>query len=116
VQSSVIWSRSRVKTSLRCSGGIFGCCKLLNIFGCCKLLNSVNTEYQKRVMDRLQKLSGDLYSEFDPSSPAYWANGRHFKEVEDAVKHINYVFTASKSAFLEDGDFPYPCGYTGSER
>ena len=73
------------------------------------LLNSVNTEYQKRVMDRLQKLSGDLYSEFDPSSPAYWARG-HFKDVEEAVKHINYVFTASKSAFLEDGDFPYPCG------
>jgi hypothetical protein len=27
------------------------------------LLNTVNTEYQKRVMDRLQKLSEDLYSE-----------------------------------------------------
>jgi hypothetical protein len=26
------------------------------------LLNTVNTEYQKRVMDRLQKLSEDLYS------------------------------------------------------
>ena len=37
------------------------------------LLNTVNTEYQKRVMDRLQKLSEDLYSEFDPSSPAHWA-------------------------------------------
>src|SRR5436190_69152 len=29
------------------------------------LLNTVNTEYQKRVMDRLQKLSDDLYSEFE---------------------------------------------------
>ncbi len=35
------------------------------------LLNTVNTEYQKRVMDRLQKLSEDLYSEFDPSSPTH---------------------------------------------
>jgi hypothetical protein len=73
------------------------------------LLNSVNTEYQKRVMDRLQKLSWDLYSEFDPSSPAYWVNG-HFVAVEDAVKHINDVFTAGKSTILKHGDFPYPCG------
>jgi hypothetical protein len=55
-------------------------------------------------MDRLQKLSEDLYSEFDPSLPAYWANG---KFVDDAVKHINDVFAAHKTMILECGDFPF---------
>jgi DNA-binding ferritin-like protein (Dps family) len=53
------------------------------------LLNTVNTEYQKRVMDRLQKLSEDLYSEFDPASPNYWASSR---PVHDAIEHINMVY------------------------
>lgn len=35
------------------------------------MLNTVSTEYQKRVMDRLQKLSEDLYSEFDPATPTH---------------------------------------------
>lgn len=35
------------------------------------LLNTVNTEYQKRVMDRLHRLSEDLYSEFDESSDTH---------------------------------------------
>ncbi|WJE18831.1 hypothetical protein QRY07_19050 [Bacillus cereus] len=38
------------------------------------LLNTVNTEYQKRVMDRLEALSSVLYSEFDPESDEYWLN------------------------------------------
>jgi len=33
------------------------------------LLNTVTTEYKKRVIERLQKLSDDLYSEFDQTSP-----------------------------------------------
>jgi hypothetical protein len=45
------------------------------------LLNSVNTEYQKRVMDRLASLSEELYAEFDPSSENYWAKGDPVKEV-----------------------------------
>jgi hypothetical protein len=53
------------------------------------LLNTVNTEYQKRVMDRLQKLSEDLYSEFDPSSPTHWSMT---KPVHDSIRHINEVF------------------------
>ena len=53
------------------------------------LLNTVNTEYQKRVMDRLQKLSDDLYTEFDESSPTYWAKSR---PVQDVLGHINDVF------------------------
>ena len=53
------------------------------------LLNTVNTEYQKRVMDRLQRLSKDLYSEFDPSSPKHWSKMR---PVHDAIEEINNVF------------------------
>jgi hypothetical protein len=37
------------------------------------LLNSVNTEYQKRVMDRLAGLSDELFAEFDPDSEHFWA-------------------------------------------
>ncbi|WP_394558018.1 hypothetical protein [Priestia aryabhattai] len=32
------------------------------------LLNTVHTEYQKRIMDHLERLSEALYSEFDPNS------------------------------------------------
>ena len=53
------------------------------------LLNTVNTEYQKRVMDRLRRLSEDLYGEFDPSSEAYWPKVR---AVHDAIEQINDVF------------------------
>ena len=45
------------------------------------LLNSVNTEYQKRVMDRLASLSNELYDEFDPDSESYWAKNDWVKEV-----------------------------------
>ena len=57
------------------------------------LLNTVNTEYQKRVMDRLHKLSEDLYSEFDPSSETYWPR---VHAVPDAIAHINDVFERSR--------------------
>jgi len=67
------------------------------------LLNTVNTEYQKRVMDRLQKLSEDLYSEFDPSSPAYWGK-TYF--IGEAVNDINAQFAANRELILEEGDFP----------
>lgn len=53
------------------------------------LLNTVNTEYQKRVIDRLQRLSEDLYSEFDLSSPTHWSK---LRPVHDAIEKINEVF------------------------
>lgn len=68
------------------------------------LLNSVNTEYQKRVIDRLQRLSEDLYSEFDPKSPDYWATVNY---VEAAIKDINEAFAEHRAAILEDGEFPF---------
>jgi hypothetical protein len=68
------------------------------------LLNPVNTEYQKRVMDRLQKLSEDLYSEFDPSSPTHWATN---KPVHDAIQQINEVFVNNKSDMLAQKKYYY---------
>lgn len=68
------------------------------------LLNTVNTEYQKRVMDRLHKLSDDLYSEFDPSSQAYWPNVR---PVHEALEHINSVFDRNKDEILAARSYRY---------
>ncbi|MDY0943649.1 hypothetical protein [Priestia megaterium] len=41
------------------------------------LLNTVNTEYQKRVMDHLDELSNILYAEFDRNSEQYWAHSNN---------------------------------------
>ena len=68
------------------------------------LLNTVNTEYQKRVMDRLQKLSEDLYSEFDPSSATHWSTD---KPVHDAVQNINEVFSNHKGEILAQRKYYY---------
>jgi tetrahydromethanopterin S-methyltransferase subunit B len=73
------------------------------------LLNTVNTEYQKRVMDRLQKLAEDLYSEFDPSSPMYWAS-RH--PVHDGIRTINEVFRNNMNEILAARKFYYGTPYT----
>src|ERR1700734_2310453 len=61
------------------------------------LLNTVNTEYQKRVMDRLQKLSEDLYGEFDSSSETHWAKMR---PVHDGIEDINDVFERNREEIL----------------
>ena len=73
------------------------------------LLNTVNTEYQKRVMDRLQKLSEDLYSEFDPSSPTHWVMTR---PVHDAIREINDVFLNHKDEILAERRFYYGTPHT----
>ncbi|MCC5912555.1 MAG: hypothetical protein JJT76_19220 [Clostridiaceae bacterium] len=49
------------------------------------LLNTVNTEYQKRVMDKLSAVSEELYSEFDNSSDNYWAKKRDALEIADII-------------------------------
>ena len=49
------------------------------------LLNSVNTEYQKRVMDHLADLSEELYSEFDPESEEYWVKQKSVDEVLERI-------------------------------
>jgi hypothetical protein len=68
------------------------------------LLNTVNTEYQKRVMDRLHKLSEDLYSEFDPSSETYWPKVR---AVHDAIAWINDVFERNRDEILAEREYCY---------
>jgi hypothetical protein len=52
-------------------------------------LTPTNTEYQKRVMDRLAKLSEDLYSEFDPTSPKHWSKSN---PVGNGIRKINSLF------------------------
>jgi hypothetical protein len=59
------------------------------------LLNTINTEYQKRVMDRLKELSDELASEFNPDSPNYWATAQSTITIE-AVKGINEAFLRDK--------------------
>ncbi len=59
------------------------------------LLNTVNTEYQKRVMDRLHKLAEELYAEFDPSSPTYWGKDESLLE---ALQVLNRQFAEYKEA------------------
>ncbi|WP_217874205.1 hypothetical protein [Pseudoalteromonas shioyasakiensis] len=64
------------------------------------LLNSVNTEYQKRVMDRLALLSDELYEEFDPSSDRYWGKQDSAKEVierlHEEIKPFKHEIITSK--------------------
>ena len=76
------------------------------------LLNTVRTEYQKRVMDRLAKLSEDLYSEFDSSSPYYWANK---KPTHKAIEEINDGFIHSAAEILEGGFWPYDTPFPDSQ-
>jgi len=73
------------------------------------ILNAVNTEYQKRVMDRLQKLSEDLYSEFDFPSPTHWAT---INPVRDAIQRINNVFENNMSEILAQRKYYYGTPYT----
>jgi len=73
------------------------------------LLNTVNTEYQKRVMDRLHKLSEDLYSEFDLSSPMHWAT---IRPVHHAIQEINEVFENNMDEILTARKYYYGIPYT----
>lgn len=68
------------------------------------LLNTVATEYQKRVMDRLQRLSEDLYSEFDMASPTHWSRT---KPVHGAIEHINEVFLRWQDDILATRRYDY---------
>lgn len=50
------------------------------------LLNTVNTEYQKKVLERLYSLSEGLWEEFDFSSDQHWSKD---KDLDEAVEVIN---------------------------
>lgn len=65
------------------------------------LLNSINTEYQKRVMDRLSQLASEIYEEFDPISEKYWAKEEQAKEVlsdlhEKIIPYKHEIITEKK--------------------
>ena len=55
-------------------------------------------------MDRLHKLSEDLYSEFDPSSESYWPNVR---AVDEAIEGINDVFERNRDDILAERKYCY---------
>ena len=62
------------------------------------LLNSVNTEYQKKVMERLSLLAMEMYDEFDENSENFWANEDQSKEVlsdlhEEIVPYKHEILT-----------------------
>jgi hypothetical protein len=68
------------------------------------LLNAVNTEYQKKVINKLEEISIELGSEFDPLSPNYWAN---YNPIRESVSEINDVFERNKEYILELGEYPF---------
>ena len=71
------------------------------------LLNTVNTEYQKRVMDRLKEISDRLYAEFDPDSRDYWARG---SVINSELRRINKIFagTGRSSWRMAHGRMEFP--------
>lgn len=75
------------------------------------LLNTVNTEYQKRVINRLDELARELSSEFNMDSPNYWAKTNPIKEM---VVKINDVFDRNKDYILEIGSYPFGVIQTAS--
>ena len=62
------------------------------------LLNTINTEYHKRILDKLEKLSEELYSEFDHESPTSWSNTIH-KSFDAAVEKINNDYLTNPEVF-----------------
>ena len=68
------------------------------------LLNTVNTEYQKKVINRLDELAKELGSEFDFKSPNYWAQHNPIREF---VNEINETYTEQKEELEELGEYPY---------
>lgn len=69
------------------------------------LLNTVNTEYHKRVLDRLAGVSEELYEEFDESSTSFWTNdgaSKFWKSINAQVK--------KREDFLVGYEGPLPIG------
>lgn len=68
------------------------------------LLNPINTEYHKRAFEKIEHLSDDLLSEFDPTSDNYWAKEDPLKEF---LEEIHDVFNKNKVQILKDKKFVY---------
>jgi hypothetical protein len=66
------------------------------------LLNTVNTEYQRRAMDRIQDLSEWLISEFDSSSDQFWANR---EGLSTYLRPIQNAFALHRDEIIASGKF-----------
>lgn len=66
------------------------------------LLNTINTEYHKKIIERLNALSEELYEEFDLLSEKHWARDR---SADELVKRINEQVAGHKKRFMEEKDF-----------
>ncbi len=77
------------------------------------LLNTVNTEYQKKVIARLEELAKELADEFDSNSPNYWA--RH-DPICEFVAAINETYLEEKEDLEKLKHYPYGYPYNASDR
>lgn len=66
------------------------------------LLNTVNTEYHKRAFDKIESLSEELLSEFDPKSDDWWAKDDLLKKF---LKETHEKFEKNKDAILKAKEF-----------
>ncbi len=66
------------------------------------ILNTVNTEYHKKVIEKLADLSDTLHSEFDHSSESCWTKN---DDVGDVVAIIHERFEEEKEQLLEHKDW-----------
>jgi hypothetical protein len=76
------------------------------------LLNAVNTEYKKRVMDRLAEISRELVSEYDWYSPSHWSKVDPVMEVLD---HLHGECLPHKEEILRTKQIQMPPGIPVSE-
>jgi hypothetical protein len=65
------------------------------------ILNTVNTEYHKKVLERLADLSEELYREFDFSSDEAWHNQ---DDVGEVVQRLHDEIVQHKDAILASGE------------
>lgn len=81
------------------------------------LLNAVNTEYKKRVMDRLAEVSSDLLSEYDPESPNHWIRK---KSVQEVLEQLHESIRDHKEEIIKyghmKGGIPIPSEYQRLQR
>lgn len=79
------------------------------------LLNTVNTEYQKKVMERLAELSNELYDEFNGDSPKCWFNRLDNDPIKKMIQIINEEFLRNKVRILQlkkfEGGYPVHSDY-----
>ena len=63
------------------------------------LLNTVNTEYQKKALAKVEEISNYLISEFDEESEYYWCKQNI---VEDCVKEMLELFNKNRELLMKE--------------